>query len=73
MGCGNGAGHGGGAAGLTPRQLCNVVYAMHAPPPSTDAHQAWRDGLHEDLDPAVAEARRKVVAGLSNITRLGRG
>lgn len=38
-----------------------------------DEFDAWHEELHAPLDPRVAEARRKVAAGLSNIANLGRG
>lgn len=39
-----------------------------------DEFDAWHTDLHAPLDPRVAETRRKVQAGLSNIANLhGRG
>jgi hypothetical protein len=38
-----------------------------------DDFNNWHAELHAPLDPRVAEARRKVAAGLSNIANLGRG
>ena len=73
MGQGDSAGRGGGVAGLSPRQLCNVVYAIQSPPPSTEEHHKWRKALHEPLvDPDTAEADQTVRAGLSNLVMLGR-